>query len=55
MVKVQALTDKLNALVEAFNKHTHPGVITAAAGGQRGGSGAPAVGTPVAQHADAAA
>lgn len=42
LVKIVELTDKINALVDSFNKHTHPGVITAVSGG----SGNPAVGTP---------
>lgn len=41
-VKVMELTDKINALVDSFNNHTHSGVITAVSGG----SGNPAVGTP---------
>lgn len=42
LVKIGALTTKINELVDTFNDHTHPGVITAV----KGGSGAPAVGTP---------
>jgi hypothetical protein len=42
LVKIQELTDKLNALVDWCKGHTHGGVITAVSGG----SGAPAVGTP---------
>lgn len=42
LVKVAELTNKLNELVNAFNNHTHSGVITAVSGG----SGDPAVGTP---------
>lgn len=42
LVKIAELTNKLNELVNAFNNHTHSGVITEVSGG----SGAPAVGTP---------
>ena len=42
LVKITELTNKLNELVNAFNNHTHSGVITAVSGG----SGAPAIGTP---------
>lgn len=42
LIKIQELTAKVNELVDTFNKHVHPGVITAVSGG----SGAPAVGTP---------
>lgn len=42
LVKVGALTEKINSLIDSFNKHIHPGVITSVAGG----SGAPATGTP---------
>lgn len=42
MVKLQELTDKLNALIDSFNNHVHSNVIVAVTGG----SGAPAVGTP---------
>lgn len=42
LIKIEELTAKVNELIDAFNSHTHPGVITAVSGG----SGAPAVGTP---------
>lgn len=42
LVKINALTDKLNALVDWCAGHTHGGVVTAVSGG----SGSPAVGTP---------
>ena len=42
LINIEDLTDKLNALVDWCENHTHSGVITAVSGG----SGAPAVGTP---------
>lgn len=42
LIKIADLTNKLNELVNAFNNHTHSGVVTAVSGG----SGAPVVGTP---------
>lgn len=41
LINIEDLTDKLNALVDWCENHTHSGVITAVSGG----SGAPAVGT----------
>ncbi len=40
LIKIEELTNKLNDLIDAFNNHTHGGVIV----GVSGGSGAPAVG-----------
>lgn len=42
LVKIEQLTAKVNAFVDAFNNHVHSGVII----GVSGGSGAPAVGAP---------
>lgn len=44
LVKIEDLTNKLNALVAKFNNHTHSGVVTAVVGqatGTIGASGAP--------------
>lgn len=49
LVKIEELTAKVNELIDTFNSHTHPGVITAVSGG----SGAPAVGTPGSTQAPA--
>lgn len=42
LIKIEKLTEKVNALVDTFNKHVHPGVVISVSGG----SGAPAVGVP---------
>lgn len=44
LIKITELTNKLNELVDAFNKHTHSGVITAVTGqavGKPGNTGTP--------------